>query len=87
MTIPRKPEIIAIERLRAGHKRRYSAEEKQRLLLEAEAPGESLSSLARRYGVTLNLMFRWRKLQEHGYLESIGADERRARERVETPQI
>lgn len=72
---PREPEVIAIQASKPGRKRRFTPEEKQRLLQEASAPGETISSVARRYGVSPSLMFRWRNLEEHGSLESLGADE------------
>ena len=76
MSNPKDPEIIAVDRPRAGRRRRFTAEEKQRLLQESQAPGETISSVARRYGVTPSLLFRWRNLQDSGALESLGAEER-----------
>jgi transposase len=72
---PKDPEVIAIQASKPGRKRRFTAEEKQRLLQEADTPGETISSVARRYGVSPSLMFRWRNLNDHGSLESLGADE------------
>ena len=74
-TFPKEPEVIQVQAPRPGRKRRFTAEEKQRLLREAEAPGETVSSVARRYGVSPSLLFRWRQLQDHGSLESLGADD------------
>jgi transposase len=72
---PKVPEIIAIQAPRRGRKRRFTAAEKQRFLQESELPGESMSSVARRYGISPSLMFRWRQLQEQGSLESLHAEE------------
>lgn len=71
----KNPEIQIIERPKPGRRRRFSAEEKQRLLAEASKPGESVSSVARRYGISPSLMFRWRQLTEQGSLSSLRADE------------
>lgn len=44
-----------------GRRRRFSQHEKQRILAEASRPGESLSSVGRRYNVSVALLFRWRR--------------------------
>lgn len=41
-------------------RRRFSAEEKRSIVAETEAPGVSVSSVARRCGVTPSMVFRWR---------------------------
>ena len=56
-------------------RRRYSAEEKRRLLDEAEKPGESMSTVARRYGVSPSLLFSWRKAMEAGATTGLAAEE------------
>ncbi len=76
MSDNKDPEIVVIDPRLPGRRRQYSAEEKQRLVQETEAPGESVSSVARRYGLSPSLLFRWRKLRDHGSLESSGAEER-----------
>jgi len=60
---------------KAKTRRRYSAEEKARLLAEAEAPGSSISVVARKYGVTPSLMFRWRQHRDAGSLTGLKAGE------------
>jgi transposase len=57
-------------------RRRFSAADKKRMLDEAAVPGESVSTVARKYGVSPSLMFRWRKLQEEAALAGLNADER-----------
>jgi transposase len=57
-------------------RRRWSPEEKRALLEEAEQPGNSLSAVARKYGVNPNQLFHWRKLMREGALVAVGADER-----------
>ena len=76
MSDVKQPEIITVERHRPGRRRRFTAEEKRRMLQEAQAPGETISSVSRRYGVTPSLMFRWRHLQDAGALEGLEAEER-----------
>jgi len=55
--------------------RRYSLEEKLRLLDEADQPGESIGTVSRRHGVSSSVMFRWRQMRESGALTGLKADE------------
>ena len=57
---------IMINAAQPGKKRRYTLEQKKALLFAAQAPGESLSSIARRYGVSPSLLFLWRRAMESG---------------------
>ena len=57
-------------------RRRFSAADKKRMLDEAAAPGESVSTIARKYGISSSLLFRWRKLREEAALAGLNADER-----------
>jgi transposase len=56
-------------------RRRWSPEEKRAILEEAEQPGNSLSAVARKYGVNPNQLFHWRKLMREGALVAVGADD------------
>jgi len=44
-----------------GRRRRFTTDEKRRFLEEAAASGESMSSVGRRYGLSVSLLFRWRR--------------------------
>lgn len=62
----------------AGKRRRrrhFNAAEKRRLLDEAEKPGESISSVARRYGLSPSMLFAWRKAIEAGAATGLQAEE------------
>lgn len=61
----------------AGRRRRrhFNAAEKRRLLDEAEKPGESVSSVARRYGLSPSMLFAWRKAMEAGAATGLQAEE------------
>ena len=63
-------EVLAVQR-----RRRYSAEEKQRMVQETYQPGATLSQVARVYGISPSLLFRWRKLAGAGSLQAVAADE------------
>jgi transposase-like protein len=49
-----------------ARRRRWSVEEKLRILGESCEPGESVSVVARRNGVAPNLLYRWRRLMHQG---------------------
>ena len=53
-----------------GRRRKFKADEKRKLVEEATAPGQSISSVARRYGLSPSLLFRWRKLAEDGSMST-----------------
>ena len=46
---------------RAGMRRRWSHEEKRRIVAQTLIPGVSVSQVARRYDVNTNLVFTWRR--------------------------
>ena len=49
-----------------ARRRRWTTEQKLRIIEASYAPGESVSSVARRHGVALNLLYRWRRLMAEG---------------------
>lgn len=56
-------------------RRRWSAEQKKAMVLEAEQPGMSISLVARKYELHPNQLFRWRRLLHEGALMAMRADE------------
>ncbi len=44
-----------------GARRRFSEADKRRIVEEAKRPGASVSGVARRYGITARLLFRWKQ--------------------------
>jgi len=56
-------------------RRRWSAEEKARIVQETYAPGMSVSVIARQHGVAPNQLFTWRRLYAEGALSAVGAGE------------
>ena len=69
------PEVEVIEPARPGRRRRYSAEDKRRIVEETRVPGQSVSSVSRRFGVSPSQVFKWRRLVEEGTMSVLGADE------------
>lgn len=59
-------ETITYTRAAPGGRRRFTLEQKRRLLLAAQAPGASISSVARQYGLQASMLFGWRKAMENG---------------------
>lgn len=57
-----------------GRRRRWSVEEKLRIVEASYRPGASVSSVARRHGVNPNQLFTWRKLAREGAFAARSAD-------------
>jgi len=51
-----------------ARRRRWNPKEKRSMVQEAESPGMSVSSVARKYGIHPNQLFRWRRLMYAGAL-------------------
>jgi len=62
--------ITSVER-----RRRWSAQDKKAIVAEAEQPGMSISSVARKYGIHPNQVFHWRKLVHEGAFTAVRAGE------------
>ena len=45
----------------SGRRRRWTEEEKRRIVAESEAPGSSVSIVARRHDLNANMLFTWRR--------------------------
>ncbi len=58
-----------------ARRRRWSTEQKLRIIEESYDPGETVSAVARRHGVAANLLFRWRRLMSEGGTRAVGSDE------------
>ena len=62
--------ITSVER-----RRHWSAEQKRTMVEEAEQPGNSISSVARKYEVHPNQLFKWRHLMHEGSLVAARSEE------------
>ena len=56
-------------------RRRWTTEEKLRMVAACEEPGKSVSLVARLYGVCPNLLYRWRNLMAQGGKVAVAADD------------
>lgn len=59
-----------------ARRRRWSTQDKLRMIEDTLLPGESISVVARRHGVAPNLLYRWRRLMTEGGTVAIEADDR-----------
>lgn len=59
---------------RASSRRVFSAEEKRLYVEEASQPGNSVSAVARKHGLSPSLLFRWKRLAEEGSMSGLVAD-------------
>ncbi len=57
-----------------ARRRRWTTEEKLRIVEESLQPDMTVSYVARQHGVAPNLLFRWRKLMREGGGEAVRAD-------------
>jgi len=56
-------------------RRCWTAQEKKRIVEEAEQPGMSIFFVARQYGIHPNQLFSWRKLAHEGVFTAVRAGE------------
>ena len=56
-------------------RRHWSAQQKKAMVEEAEQPGSSISSVARKYEIHPNLLFHWRRLMHEGALVAAGSED------------
>src|SRR3954454_1408885 len=69
-------EFQRIEVITGGaRRRRWSAEQKLRIVEESLRSSDSVSVVARRHGVAPNLLFRWRRLASEGGAAAVTADD------------
>jgi transposase len=63
--------ITSVER-----RRRWSAYDKKAIVEESFETGNTVSSVARKYGVSPSQVFAWRRKMEEGALVGVGTEER-----------
>jgi len=68
--VPKIEVITSVQR-----RRRFTPEQKLRLVAETHVPGMSLSAVARNHGISPSQLFQWRRRMEEGSREAIRADD------------
>ena len=66
---------LKIEPSDPSRRRRFTPDQKRALLDESRRPGESISSVARRYGVAPSLMFKWKNAMDDAARKSLQRNE------------
>ena len=56
-------------------RRRYTGQEKAQFVAMTMQPGSSVSSVARQYGITPSLLFKWKKLMQDGGITAVEAND------------
>ena len=56
-------------------RRRYTGQEKAQFVAMTLQPGSSVSSVARQYGITPSLLFKWKKLMQDGGVTAVEAND------------
>lgn len=59
-------EYPSVELVTSVQRRRWTLDEKLRIVEESSLPGMSVSFVARKHGIAPSLLFRWRKLMSEG---------------------
>jgi len=65
------PKVSRLEVITTGSRRRWTLEEKLRIVGESFSGHRAASSTARRYGLSSSQLFAWRKLAREGRLSEI----------------
>ncbi len=55
------PKVSRLDVISTGARRRWTLEEKRRIVAETFAPGASVSIVARRHDLNANMLFTWRR--------------------------
>ena len=67
------PKVSRLEVIETGARRRWTLEEKQRIVAESLSGWRAVSATARRHGLSTSQLFNWRRLERSGQL--VGQDE------------
>jgi transposase len=62
------PKVSRLEVIQTGSRRRWTLEEKRRIVAESDCGARQVSATARRYGLSTGQLFTWRRLARKGRL-------------------
>ena len=77
---------LNLQPARPGKRRRFTAQQKRALLDEAAKAGQSISEVARRYGVAPSVLFQWKRAMDDASDKSLERNERVVPESVKARQ-
>jgi transposase len=69
-------ETIPIQAAEPGRRRRFTPEQKRAFLDEASRTGNSISEVARRYGLSPSMLFQWKRAMDDATKKGLKANER-----------
>jgi transposase len=83
------PKLSRVEVIQTGARRRWTLEEKQRIVAESNSGPRAVSATARRHGLSPSHLFWWRRLAREGRLcaDDATADFSEAVVAYETPAL
>jgi transposase len=64
------PKVSRLEVIQTGARRRWTLEEKQRIVAESNSEPRAVSATARRHGLSPSHLFWWRRLAREGRLRA-----------------
>ena len=67
--------VLQIAPVEPGQRRHFTPEQKRALLDEAQRPGQSMSGVARQYGVAPSLLFHWKRVMDDASNKGLKANE------------
>jgi transposase len=67
--------VLAFEQPKFGKRRAFTTEQMRLILEDARQPGNSLSAVARKYGISPSLAFSWKRQMEEGTERALAAGE------------
>jgi transposase len=62
------PKVSRLEVIQTGARRRWTLDEKRRIVAESDSGARQVSATARRYGLSTGQLFTWRRLARKGRL-------------------
>jgi transposase len=62
------PKVSRLEVIQTGSRRRWTLDEKRRIVAESNCGARQVSATARRYGLSTGQLFTWRRLKRKGRL-------------------
>jgi transposase len=65
------PKVSRLEVIQTGARRRWTLEEKRRIVAESDHGARQISATARRYGLSTGQLFTWRRLARKGRLGGV----------------